>query len=57
MRHSFLRSRLFFDDLLSLSLASFVPVSGMSGENLTRPVGSLAPWYKGNTLKAQIGMG
>lgn len=36
--------------------ASFIPVSGLAGENLVHPVqeNALADWYKGNTLVQQI---
>ena len=37
---------------------SFIPVSGLGGENLARPVKDpqLAAWYKGCNLMEQIGM-
>lgn len=37
---------------------SFIPVSGLVGENLAKPVKEplLMEWYKGSTLVEQIGM-
>ena len=36
---------------------SFIPVSGLSGENLAKPISEpkLSEWYKGSTLVEQIG--
>ena len=36
---------------------SYIPVSGLSGENLTKPISEpkLREWYKGSTLVEQIG--
>ena len=37
---------------------SFIPVSGLSGDNLVNPIKEpkLSAWYKGSTLVEQIGM-
>lgn len=29
---------------------SFVPISGLTGENVVEPLGDKCPWYKGQTL-------
>ena len=36
---------------------SYIPVSGLSGENLVKPISEpkLSQWYKGSTLVEQIG--
>lgn len=28
----------------------FVPISGLTGDNMKEPVGDKCPWYKGETL-------